>query len=200
MPTIGAGVDAELETPLQDEREALGCMITIYRKQYSQRPRKSIRKGARDSDFNPVEDSIIIIVSKLVTTSVAYNDIDELNESFDDLLLDSDAETPDGADGDNMSPAVVPDTDESDSDISEDDNDEDAENTWIDGAEKHDRWRFTEHVGADPEVDICEMPLQFYELFFSEELLAMVAEQTKVYGQEKHHKWNHTDSDELVDC
>ncbi|CAJ0588726.1 unnamed protein product [Cylicocyclus nassatus] len=96
-----------------------------------------------------------------------------------------------------MTPAVVPDTDESDSDISEDDNDEDAENTWIDGAEKHDRWTFTEHVGADPEVDDCETPLQFYELFFSEELLAMVAEQTNVYGQEKHHNWNHTDSDEL---
>ncbi|KAK6046117.1 hypothetical protein COOONC_16378, partial [Cooperia oncophora] len=127
-------------------------------------------------------------MSDLVTMSVPYADIDELNETFDELLLDSDAEVPDGVDADDMTPAVVPDTeaDESDSDVSDyDSNDEEEENTWRNDAQEHERWTFSESVGAAPEVDNCETPLQFYELFFSEELLTMIADQTNVYAQEK---------------
>ncbi|KAK5969766.1 PiggyBac transposable element-derived protein 4, partial [Trichostrongylus colubriformis] len=71
------------------------------------------------------------------------------------------------------------------------------ENTWRNDAQEHERWTFSEPVGAAPEVDNCETPLQFYELFFSEELLTMIADQTNVYAQEKRRNWIQTDSDEL---
>ncbi|KAK6755620.1 hypothetical protein RB195_014162 [Necator americanus] len=57
----------------------------------------------------------------------------ENNESLDDLLLGSEAEAADGVNGDDTSPVVVPYTDESDSDISDD---EKAESPWEDDAQK----------------------------------------------------------------
>ncbi|KAK6741659.1 hypothetical protein RB195_009496 [Necator americanus] len=59
-----------------------------------------------------------------------------IKSSLDDLLLNSNAEAPDGVGGDDKGPAVVPDTDESDYDISDN---EESENTWEDNAQKHDR-------------------------------------------------------------
>ncbi|KAK6040044.1 hypothetical protein COOONC_22451, partial [Cooperia oncophora] len=130
--------------------------------------------------------------------SALNTDIDEINQSFDELLLDSDAEATSSMEGDDMAPAVVPDSDsdELDSEVSDDD-EEEAENTWEDEAQKYDRWTFSEPVGLSAEVENCETPLQFYELFFSEELLAMIVTQTNVYGQAKQRDWTHTDPDEL---
>ncbi|KAK6727768.1 hypothetical protein RB195_005448 [Necator americanus] len=53
-------------------------------------------------------DDTFFFVEILLTNSVLDADIDDLNESFDELLLDSDAGVPDGVDGDDMAPAVVP--------------------------------------------------------------------------------------------
>ncbi|KAK6763732.1 hypothetical protein RB195_024167 [Necator americanus] len=61
------------------------------------------------------------------SSNLTDGDIDDLNKSLDDLRLDSDAKAPDGVD--DMTPVVVSDTEESDSDISDDDNDEEAEST-----------------------------------------------------------------------
>ncbi|KAK6729315.1 hypothetical protein RB195_006394 [Necator americanus] len=65
--------------------------------------------------------------SREATNAIA--NIDDLNEGFDDLLLDNDAEVADDVGGDDMTP-VVPDTDEYGSDISDYDSDEEAKNSW----------------------------------------------------------------------
>ncbi|ETN79685.1 hypothetical protein NECAME_09669 [Necator americanus] len=104
-----------------------------------QHPYESVRLGYKSR----ISGSNIIFLINLVTMSVrllALNsarsagsltdgDIDDLNKSLDDLRLDSDAKAPDGVDGDDITPVVVSDTEESDSDISDDDNDEEAEST-----------------------------------------------------------------------
>ncbi|KAK6735372.1 hypothetical protein RB195_018528 [Necator americanus] len=55
----------------------------------------------------------------------------DIDESRDDLLLDSDSEVPD------------------------DDDDGEAENTWKDDAQKHDRYTFSEPFGVNPEMPRC---------------------------------------------
>ncbi|VDM77184.1 unnamed protein product [Strongylus vulgaris] len=62
----------------------------------------------------------------------------------------------DGVDGNDMTPATLPDTDEFNVNISDDDNDEEAENTWEDNAQKS--GTFSEPVGTNPKVDNCETP------------------------------------------
>ncbi|VDO77224.1 unnamed protein product [Heligmosomoides polygyrus] len=130
--------------------------------------------------------------------SILDDNVDELYESLDDLLLDSDLKAPDSMECDDIAPALAPDiilaSDQSDSDLSDDG---EAENTWMDDAQKHDRCAFSEPVGFDAVVVSCETPLQFNELFFSEELFAMIADQTNLYGQEKRHDWRNTDTSEL---
>ncbi|WKY06418.1 hypothetical protein Q1695_006535 [Nippostrongylus brasiliensis] len=114
---------------------------------------------------------------------VSNTDFDDLNESFEDLMLDGNDEAGVG-DGD-MAPAINSDTDGSDSDMSGDGSDGTEENTWLEDFQKNDRGSFDEPVGASTMVDSCETPLEFYELFFTEELLSMVTDQTNIYGQEK---------------
>ncbi|VDO27874.1 unnamed protein product [Haemonchus placei] len=84
--------------------------------------------------------------------SVANIEIEEFNESFDDLLLDNDNEAFGGLDGDDMAPVGVSDTDDSDSGISDGDYDERAENIPMNDAQTYDRWAFSEPVGSSPEV------------------------------------------------
>ncbi|VDL77416.1 unnamed protein product [Nippostrongylus brasiliensis] len=54
--------------------------------------------------------------------------VDDLNEGIDELFIESDTEATDGIDGDDMAPALAPDTDKYDLDTSEDD--EETEYTW----------------------------------------------------------------------
>nr|CDJ86081.1 unnamed protein product [Haemonchus contortus] len=63
--------------------------------------------------------------------SVTDIEMECFNKSFDNWLLDSDDEAADGSDGDDMAPAVVPDTDDSDTEISDDDYDEGAKSLWV---------------------------------------------------------------------
>ncbi|VDP10501.1 unnamed protein product [Heligmosomoides polygyrus] len=66
--------------------------------------------------------------------SILDDIVDELNESFDDLLLDSDLEASDNMECDDKAPAIVTDSDQSDSDLSDD---EEAKKTWMDDTQKH---------------------------------------------------------------
>ncbi|KAK6727769.1 hypothetical protein RB195_005448 [Necator americanus] len=87
------------------------------------------KKSAKDeeTDLEPSSYVPVSVSSGSTFYSVLDADIDDLNESFDELLLDSDAGVPDGVDGDDMAPAVVP---------NNDDNDGEAENTCKDDAQK----------------------------------------------------------------
>ncbi|VDO21758.1 unnamed protein product [Haemonchus placei] len=78
--------------------------------------------------------------------SIPDIDMEDFNGSFDNWLLDS-------------APSVVPDTDDSDAEIPDDDFDEGAENTW------YDEWTFSEPIGTNLEADNCETPLQFSAVF-----------------------------------
>lgn len=135
-------------------------------------------------------------LTKMNIMGVPNPNIEELNESFESVLVDSDVEVGDGVDDDNMASAVVPDRYELDSDIS-DDSDEEAANTWKDHVREYDRWTFNDPVGAALEEGEYETPLQFYKLFFSEELLETVAEQSNICGQEKRQHWTYVNTAEL---
>uniref|UniRef100_A0A7I4Z224 DDE_Tnp_1_7 domain-containing protein n=1 Tax=Haemonchus contortus TaxID=6289 RepID=A0A7I4Z224_HAECO len=123
-----------------------------------------------------------------------------LERCFDDLLLESDAEDlyePEEEEG--LVAAVVRDLEDFDThDTDEGDSDSDTEdNIWTDDACCNDRWVFNEPTGAHQDVEYCETPLDFYELFFSEELPQMVATQTNIYGHQKSRSWKETDIEEL---
>nr|CDJ86837.1 similar to piggyBac-derived 2 (AGAP012114-PA) [Haemonchus contortus] len=128
--------------------------------------------------------------------SIPDIEMEDYNESFDNWLHDSDNDAAGGLDGDDIAPAVVPDIGDSDTEISDDDYDEGAENVRVNDAQRYDRWTL-EPVGTDLEVDNCETRVQLYELLFPQELLDMVSYQTNVYGQQKHHNWTTTDTDGL---
>ncbi|WKY14057.1 hypothetical protein Q1695_004690 [Nippostrongylus brasiliensis] len=66
-----------------------------------------------------------------------------LNEGIDKLLIDSDTEAADGVEGDDMAPALMPDSDEYDLDTSEDDDDEGTEYIWDKNIRKYERSTFS---------------------------------------------------------
>ncbi|KAK5965020.1 PiggyBac transposable element-derived protein 4 [Trichostrongylus colubriformis] len=129
------------------------------------------------------------------------DDIDILERSFDELLLNSDAEdlymTEDDTDA--IVPAVALNEEDFDSeDTTDDDDDEDeAEAMWMDEAQSNNRWVFDEPTGVHEEVQRCHDPIDFYRLFFSEDLLEKVAIQTNIYGRQRNRTWNDTDAEEL---
>nr|CDJ91273.1 unnamed protein product [Haemonchus contortus] len=63
--------------------------------------------------------------------SIPDIDMEDFNECFDNWLFDSDDNAAGGLVGDDMASAAVPDTDDSDAEISVDDYDEGAENIWV---------------------------------------------------------------------
>ncbi|XGW14139.1 hypothetical protein V3C99_000441, partial [Haemonchus contortus] len=71
--------------------------------------------------------------------SIPDIDMENFNESFDNWLFDSDGNAAGGLDGDDMASAIVPDTDDSDAEISVDDYDEGAENTWVKDTQRYDK-------------------------------------------------------------
>ncbi|VDO89975.1 unnamed protein product [Haemonchus placei] len=68
-----------------------------------------------------------------VQESVPDIEMEGFNESFDNWLLGSDDDAAGGLDGDDMVPAVVLDTDNSDTEISNDDYDRSREH-WVNDA------------------------------------------------------------------
>nr|CDJ91665.1 piggyBac transposable element-derived protein [Haemonchus contortus] len=63
-------------------------------------------------------------------------EMEVFDESFDNWLRDSDDDAAGDLDGDDMAPAVVRDTDDSDTEISDDDYDDGAETIWINDAQR----------------------------------------------------------------
>ncbi|PIO58319.1 hypothetical protein TELCIR_20248 [Teladorsagia circumcincta] len=100
---------------------------------------------------------------------------------------------------DALVPAVAHDEEDLDSGESDDDDDsdEEAESTWLDDAQPNNRWTFNEPTGIHQDVELCQTPLDFYELFLSEELLELIATQTNIYGHQKIGSWKDTDTEEL---
>ncbi|PIO76993.1 hypothetical protein TELCIR_00904 [Teladorsagia circumcincta] len=132
--------------------------------------------------------------------SAFFDDIDILERRFDELFLEGDSEDlymPDEEDA--LVPAVVRDDEVPDSDeLDDNDDDEEAETTWLDDARPYTRWTFNQPIGFHQDVELCQTPLNFYKLFLFEELLDQVVTLTNIYGHQKNRSWKDTDAEELM--
>ena len=104
--------------------------------------------------------------------------IDELNTSFEDLLIKSDAEDPvNDDDADPVQAVVAP--DDYDSDDNSDDNEEQPysegkKETWSEDASTHDRYPFSEEYEPHADIQDCEGSVDYFELFFNDKLSNLI--------------------------
>ncbi|KAK5973734.1 hypothetical protein GCK32_010462 [Trichostrongylus colubriformis] len=132
-----------------------------------------------------------------------YGDLIELNANFDDLLIDSDDYEP-VLDEDTAAQAlVVPvdyDTDD-DSVYEETSGEEEIQVTWTDETTKFDRFVFAEDCGPHAEVESCDNPIDYFQLFLNDELLNLIVMETNRYGskkmKERKKDWTDTTPEEI---
>jgi hypothetical protein len=136
----------------------------------------------------------------------ASDEVGDLNWSFDDLLINSDDEepVPDDDDVPAAQSLVVPvqyDSDD-DSEYEEEDPDKgEEEETWVEDATTHDRFAFTEECGIHADVQSCEVPIDYFQLFLTDELLNLIVAETNRYGtkkmRDKNKDWTDTTTEEM---
>ncbi|KAK5979627.1 PiggyBac transposable element-derived protein 4 [Trichostrongylus colubriformis] len=100
-------------------------------------------------------------------------------------------------------PLVVPvdyDTDD-DSVYEETSGEEENQVTWTDKPTKFDRFVFAEDCGPHADVESCDNPMDYFQLFLNEELLNLIAMETNRYGskkmKERKKDWTDTKPEEI---
>ena len=122
----------------------------------------------------------------------------DLDESFGQLLLDSDAENSDGEVDDSQADALVlcPKNDSDSSSNSTINSDDDSEG-WTSDAETDNRWNFSDHRGPDNTVLMCSAPADFFELFLDDALMNLIEIETNRYGKARDPTFIETNKEEL---
>ncbi|KAK5966407.1 hypothetical protein GCK32_017669 [Trichostrongylus colubriformis] len=132
----------------------------------------------------------------------AFDDESGVNQNFDSLLLESDDDfdqtvqnEPDGEED----VLVIPvDEEEGDSETKEDTEGEDEdEDSWDSEVQAHDRWVFGENCSCHDDVFVCVDPIDFYRLFFNDQVMDIVVTETNGYGKKKKENWMDTNANEI---
>lgn len=126
-----------------------------------------------------------------------------LNDSFERLLIDSEDDTNGGEDNDeteNFIFVLDSDSDSESDNIKENEVDVDEpEDNWSSTIKTHNEWAFKEHAGVNYEMILnIKDPLEFFQLFFTEELLNVVVTETNKYGTQRDCNWIETTNDEII--
>lgn len=109
---------------------------------------------------------------------------EELNESFERLLLESGSEQSDDEDTSLSNACVYPvseSDDESDEEVEEDERDD----IWDDEFENQNNWTFSDDYSIDANVfENCSKPIDFYELFMTD-VWVLMCNETNLYAFQK---------------
>ena len=131
-------------------------------------------------------------------------DTSSLDDSFERLLLNSDKEdeiplnNTDDQDElfENSNDSSNDDTDDDDTD-DDDENDASVEDIWSTRIQKPVRFKFSDTFGITNAANNCHEPINFYQLFVSDELLEFIVHETNRYGNQKSSSWIKTTVVEL---
>uniref|UniRef100_A0A7I4YF70 DDE_Tnp_1_7 domain-containing protein n=1 Tax=Haemonchus contortus TaxID=6289 RepID=A0A7I4YF70_HAECO len=127
--------------------------------------------------------------------------MDELNKSFDDLLIESGDEFDEGGDVlDEMVVNAVESSEESDWNSSDEQSDSSGEGSqWSSNIRRRDQFRFQGLEGVlDRDVLDYQHPIQFCRRFITDEMIELVIGETNRYGLSKYSDWTDIDEGELL--
>lgn len=113
------------------------------------------------------------------------NDIEQLNRSFDDFVLESDDEDKDVDEEVNLSDYL------SNGDDSDEDEQQPLVQGWNDNVIKPIRPDFVEgETLVSMELENCTKPLDYFNLFFTEEMVQLIVEESNRYGNQKYRNFD----------
>lgn len=123
--------------------------------------------------------------------------MDDLNKSFEELLLDSEEELFENDDDDEPIQAVIPlDKSEDDTDESEEEEEMEADK-WSNVISSND-FPFTGINGIiNGEIYLLQNPLDFYRLFITNEFVDLVVKETNRYGAMKYDEYKKITEEEF---
>uniref|UniRef100_A0A7I4Y4Y7 DDE_Tnp_1_7 domain-containing protein n=1 Tax=Haemonchus contortus TaxID=6289 RepID=A0A7I4Y4Y7_HAECO len=127
--------------------------------------------------------------------------MDELNKSFDDLLIESGDEFDEGGDVlDEMVVNALESSEESDWNSSDEQSDSSDEGSqWSSTIRRRDQFRFQGFEGVlDRDVLDYQHPIQFYRRFITDEMIELIIRETNRYGLSKYPDWTDIDEEELL--
>ncbi|PIO73848.1 hypothetical protein TELCIR_04168 [Teladorsagia circumcincta] len=124
--------------------------------------------------------------------------MDGLNEDFDQLLIESDDEqVTEGLDAPENMLAAVLDSSDGESDSDESDSHDDG-SQWTPNVQKADEFLFNGVAGIlDNEIYLFRDPIQFYQLFMTQDLVDLIVEESNRYGSRKFRDWVDLDEEEF---
>ena len=128
---------------------------------------------------------------------MSASDNDELDVSFEKLLLESDAEN--GEESDSSEHEEEGGSDLSDSEEEEDsDIDGNSGPDWSEIVIPNDRWPFNDYFGVSSGLNLsCRKPIDFFEEFFNSEILSLVVCETNRYAFQNDTSWAVVDDEEM---
>ncbi|CAJ0600609.1 unnamed protein product [Cylicocyclus nassatus] len=125
---------------------------------------------------------------------------EELGESFGRLLIENGDEEDVHTEDDTTQGTT---RSEEDEEIEDEELDSDGTNvSWSDAITVHNPWFFDDECGIDHTIlESCRVPIDFFSLFFSTDMIDPIVVETNRYGhrygQAKDHSWAPTEAEEI---